>query len=127
MKKLLSSLTLIIIMTIIVPPTFAEGTMHLFIPLTLECSHIDIRKDHPRSPVQTPRIEQDRHTLYFFDETDLSVSLYSEEECGELILDYSTTVSSTTSSILLPSNLAGTYIIEVVRGEQHFWGEIELD
>ena len=46
---------------------------------------------------------------------------------GELILDYSTTVSSTTNSILLPSNLASTYIIEVVRGEQHFWGEIELD
>ena len=43
-----------------------------------------------------------------------------------LTLEYTTFVPSTTESIVLPSDLSGTYVIEVVRGEQHFWGEIEL-
>lgn len=127
MKKLFFSLGLIVATTIIALPSFAEGTENLLIPLTLECSHIDIRKDHPRTPVQNPRVEQNEYTLYFPDEIDFFVNLYVVDEENELMLEYTIFVSAETDSITLPFNLQGIYVIEVIRGEQHFWGEIELD
>lgn len=65
------------------------------------------------------------HAL-FPDETDLFLNIFSEDEDGELLLEYSTAVPAATQSITLPASLTGTFVIEVIRADQHFQGEIEL-
>ena len=80
----------------------------------------------PRSPIEEPQVVQTGHTLNFFDETALFLNIYSEDEIGDETLEYTTSVSSTTTEVQLPSSLSGTYIIEVVRDGLFFRGEIEL-
>lgn len=82
--------------------------------------------ERPRGPVYVPEVGQTDHTLFFPDETDLFLNLYSEDEDGELLLEYSTAVPAATQSITLPASLTGTFVIEVIRADQHFQGEIEL-
>lgn len=86
----------------------------------------NVIKDRPRGPVYVPEVGQTDHTLFFPDETDLFLNIYSEDEDGELLLEYSTAVPAATLSITLPATLAGTFVIEVIRADQHFQGEIEL-
>jgi len=95
---------------------------------TIVLSLIDVYpdKDHPRTPVYIPQVGQTGYTLYFHDATDFTVNLYSVDEDDELVLEYTTFVSAATESIVLPNYLSGTYVIEVIRGSQHFEGEIEL-
>ena len=66
------------------------------------------------------------YTLYFLDEADFVLNIYSIDENGNETLEYTTVVPTSTKEIQLPSNLSGSYIIEVVRGEQCFRGRIEL-
>ena len=94
--------------------------------ITLSLTDVYTEKDRPRTPVYIPQVGQIGYTLYFHDETDFTVNIYSVDEDENLTLEYTTFVPSTTESIVLPSDLSGTYVIEVVRGEQHFWGEITL-
>lgn len=88
----------------------------------------DIRPEplHPHAPVVAPQVEQVGHTLYFFDETELFLNIYSVDEEENETLEYQTAVSSSTTSVQLPDDLSGTYIIEVVVGGLYFRGEIEL-
>jgi len=79
----------------------------------------NVIKDRPRGPVYVPEVGQTDHTLFFPDETDLFLNIYSEDEDGELLLEYSTAVPAATQSITLPATLAGTFVIEVVRADQH--------
>ena len=79
----------------------------------------NVIKDRPRGPVYVPEVGQTDHTLFFPDETDLFLNLYSEDEDGELLLEYSTAVPAATQSITLPATLTGTFVIEVVRADQH--------
>ena len=94
----------------------------------ISLSLVDVQPNngHPRTPVYIPQVGQTGHTMYFHDEADFTVCLYLVDEDGERILEYTTFVPSTTESIVLPNDLLGTYVIEVIRGEQHFEGEIEL-
>ena len=94
------------------------------IPLTLS----DIRPNpiHPRTPIEIPEVGQTDHTLYFLDEIDLFLNIYSVYEGGDETLEYSTAVPATTTEVQLPSSLSGTYIIEVVCDGLCFRGEIEL-
>ena len=80
----------------------------------------------PRSPVIEPQVMQAGYTLYFLDEADLVLNIYSEDEDGNETLEYTTVVPASTTEIQLPLNLYGSYIIEVVRGEQCFRGGLEL-
>ena len=57
---------------------------------------------------------------------DFFVNFYVLDEDGEKTLEYSSIVLAQTEILTLPSTLTGSYVIEVIRGEQHFWGEIEL-
>jgi len=84
------------------------------------------KQDRPRTPVYIPQVGQEGYTLYFHDETDFTVNLYSVDEDGDRTLEYTSFVPESTESITLPSDLTGTYVIEVIRGSQHFEGEIEL-
>ena len=79
-----------------------------------------------RSIVLVPSLYQDGHTLYFLDEMGYFVNLYSVDVNGVRTLEYTTFVSATTEHIVLPSTLIGVFDIEVVQGDLHFWGEIEL-
>ena len=94
--------------------------------IQLEYSNVETSRGMPRTPVYIPHVDQEGYTLYFHDETDFTVNLYSVDEDGERTLEYTTFVPASTESITLPSNLTGTYVIEVIRGSQHFEGEIEL-
>ena len=81
---------------------------------------------YPRTPIEVPQVGQTDHTLYFLDGTALVLNIYSVDEGGNETLEYTTAVSATTTEVQLPSTLAGTYIIEVVRDGLYFRGEIEL-
>lgn len=102
-----------------IPPSVKEIVIH-------PTNTGDLHNPLPKSPVQVPWVGQLDYTLYFPDEVDFTVNLYSVDEDENLTLEYTTFVPSTTESIMLPSNLSGSYAIEVIRGEQHFEGEIEL-
>ena len=107
-------------------PICAQEVTGNLIPLTFEKPEIDPELNVPRTPVRAPRVSLDGHTLYFFDEMDFFVNFYVLDEDGEKTLEYSSIVLAQTEILTLPSTLTGSYVIEVIRGEQHFWGEIEL-
>ena len=108
----------------ITPPIWAWDSLENVVFLSL--TDVQTNHGHPRTPVYIPQVGQIDYTLYFHDETDFTVNLYSVDEDDNLTLEYTTFVPSTTESIVLPSDLSGTYVIEVIRGSQHFEGEIEL-
>ena len=124
MKKILATFGLFVIVLTVSLPTCAWNPIEVVIHLELT----DIHPSHgyPRTPVYVPQVGQEGHTLYFHDAADFTVNIYSVDEDENLTLEYTTFVPSTTESITLPSNLTGTYVIEVIRGSQHFEGEIEL-
>lgn len=109
----------------ITPPIWAWDSLETIITLSISDTQPD--RDHTRTPVYIPEVGQIGYTLYFHDETDFTVNLYSVDEDDNLTLEYTTFVPSTTETVTLPSDLSGTYVIEVIRGEQHFEGEIVLD
>lgn len=111
---------------------FVGSPIHAWEPLVygirIIFTMVEIQPGHltPRSPIVAPEVGQTGHTLYFLDGTALVLNIYSVDEDGDETLEYSTAVSASTTEVQLPDSLSGTYIIEVVRGEQHFRGEIEL-
>ena len=122
---LLKSALLAAALFILSPVNAWEPTsISIRIPLTLS----DIRPNpiHPRTPIEIPEVGQTDHTLYFLDEIDLFLNIYSVDEGGDETLEYSTAVPATTTEVQLPSSLSGTYIIEVVCDGLCFRGEIEL-
>ena len=94
------------------------------IPFTL--IEIHPGQPFPRTPIVEPQVMQAGYTLYFLDEADLVLNIYSVDEDGNETLEYTTVVPASTTEIQLPGNLSGSYIIEVVRGEQCFRGGLEL-
>jgi len=124
MKQILLSFGLFVTLLTSTLPTYAWEPLENIIPLSL----VEIKPNdgHPRTPVYVPQVAQEGHALYFHDTADFTVNLYSVDEDGERTMEYTTFVPATTESITLPSNLTGTYVIEVIRGSQHFEGEIEL-
>ena len=92
------------------------------IPLHYVVPYIDPQESYPRTPIHAPSASIDGNTLYLWDECDFT--LYIKEENGEIA--YSTFVPATQTAVVLPANLAGTYTIEVTRGDITFIGEIEL-
>lgn len=98
------------------------------IPLPLQ-----VKIDNPinnegghRMPIQPPTVSIDDHTLYFWDSCVFLIYIKEEDEDGNEQVVYTTIVTANETSITLPTDLEGTYVIEVIRGEQCFVGEIEL-
>ena len=79
-----------------------------------------------RMPIQPPTVSIDDHTLYFWDSCAFLIYIKEEDEDGNEQVVYTTIVTADETSITLPTDLEGTYAIEVIRGEQCFVGEIEL-
>ena len=128
MKKKISLLksALLVVTLFIMSPIHAWESSQIAIRIQLTLTEINPELGHPRTPVEPPQVGQTDHTLYFLDETALTLNLYSVEEGGDETLEYTTAVSATTTEVQLPSTLYGTYIIEVVRDGLYFLGEIEL-
>ena len=107
-------------------PVHAWEPVGVFIRIPLLLTDVYPGIGLPRTPIEEPQIGQADHTLYFLDETALTLNIYSEDEDGNETLEFTTSVSATTTEVQLPSSLSGTYIIEVVRDTLCFRGEIEL-
>ena len=110
----------------IMSPIYAWELEGISIRIQLSLTEILPNQPLPRTPIEAPQVGQTDHTLYFLDGMNLVLNIYSEDEVGEETLEYTTAVSSTTTEVQLPSNLSGTYIIEVVYDGLCFRGEIEL-
>lgn len=124
MKKLFLSLCL----TLAALNTFASDSIDNRIPLVLDgpISYTDPEPGYSRAPIRVPSVSLEGYTLYFWDSCAFTVYIKEEyENCDEQIV-YTTYVPADETYIILPSELCGTYLIEVVRGEQSFIGEIEL-
>lgn len=122
---LLKSALLVVTLCMMIPVrAWEQHGIVIRIPFTL----IEILpgSGYPRTPIEEPQVGQTDHTLYFFDETALTLNIYSVDGDGDETLEYTTAVSATTTEVQLPSTLSGTYIIEVVRDTLYFRGEIDL-
>ena len=126
-NKLFMRLTLVLALLLTGLPSVGAFERPMF-NIRIILSLVDIKPNplYPRTPIETPQVGQTNHTLYFLDETDFVLNLYSVDDDEELTLEYSTMVPAETEAVMLPSDLSGTYVIEVIRGDQHFIGEIEL-
>lgn len=110
----------------IMSPIYAWELEGISIRIQLSLAEILPNQPLPRTPIEAPLVGQTDHTLYFLDGINLVLNIYSVGEGGDETLEYTTAVSSTTTEVQLPSNLSGTYIIEVVYDGLCFRGEIEL-
>ena len=116
-----------VIMTINILPMFAGETWGNTIHFVVEQPIIDPAKDRPRTPVCSPRAYQNEHSIYFPDEMDFFINLYTINEEGEKVLEYSTFISAMEDTVQFPSDLNGAYTIEVIRGEQYFFGAVTFE
>ena len=77
----------------------------------------------PRSPITTPVVLINDHTLYFVsgcDNTELTILDVSEDEV------YSTSISEGMTMLVLPEWLQGTFELQIRCGQYIFVAEIEL-
>ena len=109
-----------------IPEVQPGNELVLIIQFRFITPEFDPQLGYPRSPIVAPEVGQVGHTLYFFDETPFVLNLYSVDEDDDETLEYTTTVSASTTEVQLPDSLSGTYIIEVVRDGLYFRGEIEI-
>ncbi len=77
----------------------------------------------PRGPVATPLVYLDAHTLTF-SPTHPEYILYIKDENETVV--YSTVVSETETTVVLPAALSGNYEIVLVMGNWMFTGWIDL-
>ena len=89
-------------------------------------SNIEPHHGNGRAPICAPSVSIDDHTLYFWDSCAFLIYIKEEDEDGNEQVVYTTIVTANETSTVLPSELVGNYVIEVIRGEQCFVGEIEL-
>lgn len=109
--------------------TFAGARDSLMIgnPLILLFDgYTDPMHGNGRAPIYAPSVSIDDHTLYFWDSCAFLIYIKEEDADGNEQVVYTTIVTADETSTILPSELVGNYIIEVIRGEQCFIGEIEL-
>ena len=79
---------------------------------------------HPRTPVSTPSISQDGHTLYF-DNVGYDLTLVLLDEDGDEA--YTTEIPAGTAEVELPATLSGAYELELYPGgSYYFYSEIVL-
>lgn len=110
--------------------TFAGDSLMIGNPIQLAyegpVTWTDPRPGYGRGPVCVPTVSIDGHTLYFWESCAFLIYIKEEDEDGNEQVLYTTFVPANESNIILPIELEGNYIIEVIRGDQCFIGEIEL-
>ena len=91
--------------------------------------HLQVRYDDPlveqenphRDPVEAPEVYIEDHTLTF-DSSCHNCTLRLVNADNEV--EYTTVITS--STLVLPSTLEGTYELQIIQGEWCFYGDIEL-
>lgn len=126
MKKTFFALGVFVAMAITTIQTHAQVPNDSIVRLYFELPGIQPEVDQPRTPARPLTIGQTGHTLHFPELGEFVLNLYSEDEAGNLTLEYTETILASTSSTQLPSDLSGMYVIEIVCHGQRFRGEIEL-
>ena len=128
MKKLF--LTLCLSLAALTTLAGARDSLMIGNPLILlydgPVSNTEPRPGYGRAPICAPSVSIDDHTLYFWDSCAFLIYIKEEDADGNEQVVYTTIVTADETSTILPSELVGNYIIEVIRGEQCFIGEIEL-
>lgn len=85
-----------------------------------------VGNDYPRGPIYIPTASIDDHTFYISDgHPDYVLQLVDPDD--EDIVIYQVLVPSSVNSIVLPSALSGTYVIQLLWGGWRFWGYIDLE
>ena len=78
----------------------------------------------PRTPIASPNISQDSHTLYF-NNVGYDLTLVLLDEDGEEA--YTTFVPAGTTAVVLPSTLSGDYELQLLPGGSfYFYTVIQL-
>lgn len=76
-----------------------------------------------RSPIATPSVCLEGHTLLFATPCDgCTLKLINQD--GDV--EYTTVIPTGTQTLVLPSHLSGDYCIQIIRGRFCFWGYIVL-
>lgn len=81
------------------------------------------KDDYPRSPIQIPHVGIDDYTLTFYTPCD-GCTLRLLDENDNVV--YVTVVPVGATTLVLPSELSGSYQIQIVSGNICFWGYISL-
>ena len=92
----------------------------------LEVGYVDPTipsNDNPRSPIFIPHIGLNGYTLFFYTPCD-GCKLRLSDEYGSVV--YTTLISTTSTTLILPSYLSGEYKIEIIQGIYCFWGYVKL-
>lgn len=92
---------------------------------------LQVKKEKPvgtvgpikRSPVMIPSVSLEDHTLFFNTSCD-GCTLQLINEDGDL--EYNVIIPENTTTVTLPFNLEGEYLIQIIRGQYCFYGYIEL-
>lgn len=79
--------------------------------------------EHPRTPVRTPVVYQNDHTLYFYSECENSV-IDIKDENGQCV--YRATITDVPESLIIPECLSGDYEIRFYINSYYYSGIIEL-
>ncbi len=86
----------------------------------------NIKNDHTvgypsdKSPIRIPSVTMEGRTLHFVTPcTGMALRMVQDEEiCYETVI--------TSDSMEIPADLAGTYELQIVRGDYIFYAEVEL-
>ena len=95
-------------------------------PITWSVGYFDPSgtiNQRPKSPVYPPTVYLENHTLTF-STTHPEYILYIKDENETVV--YSTVVSESETTVVLPAALSGSYEIDLVMGNWMFTGWIEL-
>lgn len=79
--------------------------------------------EQEKGPVQVPIIWLDENILYF--ETPCDGCLLNVLDASNTVV-YSVVIPVGTTSLVLPSNLSGTYELQIIQGNYCFYGDIDL-
>ena len=97
----------------------------LLVPLSVNIDDDDmpIGNGLPRNPIEVPLVYIEDYTLTFeVGHPDYALTIKDENDN----VVYTTVVTSSQTTVVLPSTLSGNYVIELVTGNWLFTGRIDL-
>ena len=128
-RKCISLLALLVIMFTTMFSVRANTSDNLTPPMLPQLLELQVRyvdptigdPQIPKSPVQAPEVYIDDHTLTF-DSSCHNCTLRLVDAENEVV--YTTVISS--STLVLPATLEGTYELQIIRDNWCFYGDIAL-
>ena len=121
MKK---TFLILFVLACAVAPSFSESGNGDPVPLTVKPVNPDIENNPPaKGPIHIPTVYLEDNVLTFDESLEgCTVRLLDE---GETVV-FSDFIEENQTSLAFPSNLSGTYELQIIRGSITFYCEIEL-